>query len=477
MSRRRLTIAAAAAGSIAILIATLVTFLVVRGRLYDQVDDSLRNAAAGLSEDNVMVVSGMSRRVPGPGDTATAPAPGPPAERTQQLLLPGPQIGNEVRYAQILGDGKTASTGPHIDLPTTDRAQALARKGSGSFFSDATIDGVHARVYVESKTKGSVVQVARPLDETDAFVGRLGWILGGIAAGGVALALGLAMWLTRAAAKPIEGSFEAMVSELERSNRAQRQLVADASHELRTPLTSLRTNLEVLARSDSVRGSPQQKLVGDVVGQIEELTVLVGDLVELARDDEQPQLYAEDVRLDEVALGVVERARLRHPDRDFHVDARPVVVHVVPGRLDRAIANLVDNAVKWGPPDKPIGIVVRDQALSVRDHGPGIDPADLPFVFDRFYRAPTARSKPGSGLGLAIVRRFAEDSGGAVTVAHPGGGGAQLELTLPATSNEVPMERSGPSKSAAAEWPHDTSHTNHTRRGHRALGRLGGLRE
>src|SRR5262249_44723305 len=158
--------------------------------------------------------------------------------------------------------------------------------------------------------------------------------------------------------------------ELERSNRAQRQLVADASHELRTPLTSLRTNLEVLARTDAVRGSPQQKLVGDVVGQLEELTVLVGDLVELARAEDQPQLYAEDVRLDEVSEQVVERARMRHPERRFELALRPVVVRVVPARLDRAVANLVDNAVKWGPPDKPIAIAVRDQTLSVRDHGP-----------------------------------------------------------------------------------------------------------
>jgi two-component system, OmpR family, sensor histidine kinase MprB len=449
LSRRRLTVAAAAAGSIAILIATLVAFLVVRARLYDQVDDSLRSAASGLVDDKMFVVSGVSTR-------ATVPAP-----MEQSLQLPGPPIGNEVRYAQVSGGGRSASTAPHVDLPTTTRAQALARKGGGSFFSDATIDGVHTRVYVVAKPD-SVVQVARSLDETDAFVGRLGWILAAIAAGGTALALGLALWLTRAAAKPIEGSFEKMVSELERSNRAQRQLVADASHELRTPLTSLRTNLEVLARSDAVRGSPQQKLVGDAVGQIEELTVLVGDLVELARDDEQPQLYAEDVRLDEVALGVIERARLRHPERRFHLHLRPVVVHAVPARLDRAIANLVDNAVKWGPPDKPIDVVVEGQTLSVRD---------------RFFRAPAARAKPGSGLGLAIVRRFAEDSGGTVAVARPAGGGAQLELTLPVTSNELPIERSAPSKSAAAEWPHDSSHTTYTRRGHRALGRLGRLRE
>jgi two-component system sensor histidine kinase MprB len=256
--------------------------------------------------------------------------------------------------------------------------------------------------------------------------------------------------------------------------RSQRQLVADASHELRTPLTTLRTNLEVFARSDAARDSPQQRLVGDLVGQIAELTALVGDLVELARDDEQPARYAEDVRLDEVVCDVVDRARRRHPERSFAVDAEPTVVHAVPARLDRAIANLVDNAEKWSPPGEPIDIAVRGGELVVRDHGPGIDDSDLPFVFDRFYRAPAARGLPGSGLGLAIVRRVAEESGGSVSAAHADGGGARLVLRIPATSKEIPKVGSAASNSASAEWAHEFASRSRSPRP--GLGRLARMR-
>jgi two-component system sensor histidine kinase MprB len=256
--------------------------------------------------------------------------------------------------------------------------------------------------------------------------------------------------------------------------RSQRQLVADASHELRTPLTTLRTNLEVFARSDAAQDSPQQRLVGDLVGQIAELTALVGDLVELARDDEQPERYAEDVRLDEVMADVVERARRRHPERRFAVDAEPTVVHAVPARLDRAIANLVDNAEKWSPPGAQIEIAVRGGELVVRDHGPGIDDSDLPFVFDRFYRAPDARGLPGSGLGLAIVRRVADESGGSVSAADAEGGGAQLVLRIPATSKEIPKVGSAASKPASAEWAHEIAYRSRSSRP--GSGRLARLR-
>jgi two-component system sensor histidine kinase MprB len=361
------------------------------------------------------------------------------------------------------------------------------------------------RVFTQAVKPGAVLQVARPLDEIDGFVKRLGVILILVSIGGIALAFGLALWLTRTAAKPLTAlseatehvartrdltrridassddelgrlgaSFNTMLEELEDSMRSQRQLVADASHELRTPLTTLRTNLEVFARSDAAQGSAQQRLVGDLVGQIAELTALVGDLVELARDDEQPARYAEDVRLDDVVCDVVDRARRRHPERTFAVDAEPTVVHAVPARLDRAIANLVDNAEKWSPPEAPIEVAVRGGELVVRDHGPGIDDSDLPFVFDRFYRAPAARGLPGSGLGLAIVRRVAEESGGSVSAEHADGGGARLVLRIPATSKEIPKVGSAASNSPAAEWAHEIAYRSGSP--HPGRGRLARLR-
>jgi two-component system sensor histidine kinase MprB len=206
--------------------------------------------------------------------------------------------------------------------------------------------------------------------------------------------------------------------------------VADASHELRTPLTSLRTNIEVLARNETMPAADRERLLGDVTGQLEELTGLVDDVVELARGAEAP-LVMEDVRLDQLVERAVERARLHAPAARFELALRETLVRGAPDRLDRAVANLLDNAVKWSPPGKAVDVSVRDGAVTVRDHGPGIDAEDLPHVFDRFYRAPSARGTPGSGLGLAIVRQTADSHGGTVSAENADGGGAVLRLVLP----------------------------------------------
>jgi two-component system sensor histidine kinase MprB len=231
--------------------------------------------------------------------------------------------------------------------------------------------------------------------------------------------------------------FNEMLAALEVSRRAQRQLVADASHELRTPLTSLRTNIEVLARSDHMPPADRESLLGDLVSQLEDLSVLVADLVDLAREEERVAAGAqpgpdmdEEVRLDSVVERAVDRARRHAPSLTFVTDLEPVVVHGAPERLDRAVANLLDNAMKWSPPGQVIEVTVAGDEVTVRDHGPGIDRAVLPFVFDRFYRAPAARGVPGSGLGQAIVRQVAEAHGGAVTADLAEGGGTVLRLSF-----------------------------------------------
>jgi two-component system sensor histidine kinase MprB len=229
-------------------------------------------------------------------------------------------------------------------------------------------------------------------------------------------------------------SFNTMLAALEDSVRAQRALVADASHELRTPLTSLRTNIEVLAQAHDLEPSTRRQLLHDVVTQLEELSALVGDLVDLAREQE-PDPSQEDVRLDELAGQAVARARRHSPAVRFELDAEPCVVRATAQRLDRALANLLDNAAKWSGEDGVVEVGVRaDGTVTVRDHGPGFEPADLPRVFDRFYRAATARGKPGSGLGLAIVRQVAESHGGTVRAENALGGGALLTLVLAGAS-------------------------------------------
>jgi two-component system sensor histidine kinase MprB len=185
--------------------------------------------------------------------------------------------------------------------------------------------------------------------------------------------------------------------------------------------------------SDALPAEDRRRLLQDVVAQLGELTVLVTDLVDLARGDE-PALVPEHVRLDLLVEEAVERARRHAPDCVFFTELDPSLVEGVPARLDRAVSNLLDNAAKWSPPGGQIDVRVHDGEVSVRDHGPGIDEADLPYVFDRFYRATAARGLPGSGLGLAIVRQVAEAHGGTVTAEHAHGGGARLRLRLPVSA-------------------------------------------
>jgi two-component system, OmpR family, sensor histidine kinase MprB len=307
-----------------------------------------------------------------------------------------------------------------------------------------------------------VWQVALPLTDVDSTLGRLELVLAIVCLGGIGLAAALGLLVSRAALVPVRrltgaaeevartqdlghripaaehdelgrlaASFNTMLAALERSRLAQRQLVSDASHELRTPLTSVRANLDALAMGSQLSERDRARAIAAARAQLSELTVLVGDLVDLS-NTESDAVEVEDVRLDLAVAGAVERARLHAPDCIFTLDASPCLVRAAPARLDRAIANLLDNAVKWGPSAGPIEVRVRDGRLDVRDHGPGISVEDLARVFDRFYRAPAARGLPGSGLGLAIVRQVAETHGGSVHAANDPDGGARLTLELPA---------------------------------------------
>jgi two-component system, OmpR family, sensor histidine kinase MprB len=228
----------------------------------------------------------------------------------------------------------------------------------------------------------------------------------------------------------LAATFNEMLASLERAVDAQRNLVADASHELRTPLTSIRTNVELLARADAMAPDERARMVDDVVAQLEELTMLVADLVELGRDGERPE-EIEDVRLDVLVADSVERVRRRAPTREFDLALEPSLVRGSPARLDRAIVNLLENAVVWGPDGEPIEVSVAKGIVSVRDHGPGIGSEDAERLFDRFYRSARARGRAGSGLGLAIVRQVAETHGGKASVERADGGGARFRIELP----------------------------------------------
>jgi len=311
---------------------------------------------------------------------------------------------------------------------------------------------------------GAAVQVARSLTEVDHSLGRIKNLLILITGGGIAIAAGLGLAVSRAALAPVRrltaaaenvtetgdlsdrievsgrdelsrlaGSFNAMLGALEESSRAQRQLVADASHELRTPLTSLRTNIEVLASERQLPAGERERLLTDVVDQLSEMTTLISGLIDLARGEQQTA-EPEEVRLDLVAADAVERARRDRPAVTFSTDLQESTVQGIHSTIERAVANLLDNAAKWSPPGADVEVAVRNGEVSVRDHGPGIDEEDLPHVFDRFYRSRSARGRPGSGLGLAIVRQVAVAHGGEVVAERADGGGTRMTLRLDGAS-------------------------------------------
>ena len=400
-------------------------------------------------------------------ETLSHAEPGHPS-----LVLPPSELGGATGYVQLfLSDGEILHTGGRGSLlPVTAATRAVAAGRVGGFFSDAQIKGTPERVLTERRSQGGVWQVALPLSDVDSTLSHLQLVLALVCLGGIALAAALGLLVSRAALMPVRrltgaaervartqdlghrikeagggedelgrlaGSFNTMLAALQRSRLAQRQLISDASHELRTPVTSVQANLDALALGERLPPDERARVVAAAQAQLRELTVLVGDLVDLSKT-EVDQIEVEDVRLDLAVAGALARARLHAPRCRFVLDAEPCLVRAAPARLDRAIANLLDNACKWNSPSPPAGragdpveVRVRDGRLEVRDHGPGIAVEDLPRVFDRFYRSSAARGLPGSGLGLAIVRQVAEMHGGAVHAANDPGGGARLTLELP----------------------------------------------
>ncbi len=390
-----------------------------------------------------------------------------PASGLARLILPSQALGGPTGYVQLLqADGKVVGPeGRPSLIPVTSATRAVAAGHLDAFYSNATVAGTPVRILTARAPEADgVLQVALPLTELDNTLSKLKLVLVLVSLGGIALAAVLGLFVSRAALVPVRrltgaaervartqdlthrieadeqdelgrlaGTFNAMLAALERSRLSQRQLVSDASHELRTPLTSVQANLDALAMGERLPASERARVIAAAQAQLQELTVLVGDLVDLSKTEVE-EVEVEDVRLDLAAAEAVDRARLHAPACRFALDCEPCLVRAAPARLDRAISNLLDNACKWNPPSPqagPIEVRVREGRLEVRDHGPGIAAEDLPRVFDRFFRAPEARGRPGSGLGLAIVRQTAEAHGGTVHAANEPGGGTRLTLELP----------------------------------------------
>jgi two-component system, OmpR family, sensor histidine kinase MprB len=442
---KRLTLAVALAVAVAVAGASALTYVLVRNELRGGVDEALRERVQTL---RLQVV----------GDAFTGdPVLGGPVD-------PFGAASGFTQVATADGDAITPRDAT-VELPVTERTRQAARRATGAYFSDVTVQGRHMRVYtVPAAQFGYALQTGRPLDEVDSALARIRTLLLLVTAGGIGLAVLLGLGVARAVLAPVRrltlaaeevsetrdlsrrmdetgtdeisrlaATFNTMLAALEDSARAQRQLVSDASHELRTPLTSLRTNIEVLSRTDALPEAERATLLHDVTEQLTEMTALIAELVELARGDQAPS-EPEDVRLDLVTEEAIERTRRNRPGVAISADLEETLVRGVPTTIERAISNLLDNAAKWSPPGGEVEVSVRDGEIRVRDHGPGISDDDLPFVFDRFYRAQSARSMPGSGLGLAIVRQVAEAHGGTVTAEPAEGGGTRMRLTLGANS-------------------------------------------
>jgi two-component system sensor histidine kinase MprB len=448
--RARLTLAAAAAVAFAVVLASALVYLVVRDELRSQVDEGLQERAQTIA------------RIPLGAELS-------PETGEFFLRIPRPALGGAPGYVQVVReDGATLRPpGENVELAVTEHAREVARGDAQSFLSDAHVGGTHARVLTFPYGSGYAVQVTRPLTEVDDALERIRLFLVLIALGGIGAAVALGLVVSRATLAPVRrltaatervsetgdlseridvggqdelsrlaGSFNTMLGALEGSTRAleesarsQRQLVADASHELRTPLTSLRTNFEVLMNERELPPEERRRLLDDVVEQIGEMTALISELIELARGAEAPG-RSEEVRLDVLTAEAVERAQRDRPGLTFSTDLDEATVVGVPESLARAVGNLLDNAAKWSPPGGEVEVVVRDGAVVVRDHGPGIADEDLPYVFDRFYRSPSARTMSGSGLGLAIVRQVAQAHGGDVQAERAEGGGTRVILKL-----------------------------------------------
>ncbi|MGW0550778.1 sensor histidine kinase [Streptomyces altiplanensis] len=455
--RSRLALLTATAVAVAVAAVAAACWFVTKAQLQEQLDDSLRGAKFDEKATGDLLASCLSG--------GALPAPVFPSEYSVQI---------------VAASGRTC-TAPRSSPIPAQRDDIAVASGLRDDALHTTADKAGTRMRVHTRPLGRIagtgpaadrfaLSVARPESEIDEPLGSLAWVLLTVSGIGVVGAGAAGLWVARAGLRPVdkltgavehvartedltvripvEGedeiarlsrSFNAMTTALASSRDRQAQLIADAGHELRTPLTSLRTNVELLARSDetgrAIPPADRAALMASVKAQMTELASLIGDLQELARPDTADQgSPPRIVALHEIAAAALERARLRGHGLTIEADLSPWYVRAEPAALERALVNVLDNAVKFSPPGAAVDVTLdRHGELTVRDHGPGIPDSELPHVFERFWRSPSARSLPGSGLGLSIVARTVQQAGGTVALRRPadGGGGTEAVIRLP----------------------------------------------
>lgn len=472
MSLRRRIAAAAAVAVAAVAVAVAVTgYFSTKSHLRSEVETELRSLAE-----------------PGPrpqGNLGSQPgrAGAQPLDQDQGFRPPGPaERGGAAGIFQVVRPNGTVAFSNNGGLPVTQQILSIARKGTGSAFFDAHVGSGHTHYEIYATWDGQnqhVDEIALPLTETDAVLHSLLVPYAVLIGAGILLAALLGLAISRSALRPIErfvartervtqeldhpgrleetdaielrrlaASFNHTIEALERSIEAQRHLVADASHELRTPIAALRSNVQIFLEAERLPVHEREGLQESILAELDELTQIVADVMELARGS-GPDLHSEEVELDTIIRDAVERTRRRGPGLGFNLELQPTIIRGVPERVGRAVANVIDNARKWSPPEGEIDIRLHDGVLTVRDHGPGFGEKDLPHVFDRFYRATEARRMPGSGLGLAIVQQAASSHGGYARASNAPDGGALVTVsfgvplsTLAAESTTVTESRS-----------------------------------
>jgi two-component system sensor histidine kinase MprB len=427
--RLRITLLAAAAVAAAIIVASIVVYITDRTELIGQVDADLRAT-------RTILLKPFAPRQPIP----------------HGLRVPGPQIPLGQRQINLGGSLTTID----IQLAPGGRKH---HQFQSSGLSTNTVHGTPTRV-IRFLSGNRLITLSRPLTAVDNNLANLRWLLLLISLGGIGVAAILGLLVGKTAIAPLRKLTEAteqivetndltkrighpgrdeiarlasrldeLLDTLDASLRTQRQFVADASHELRTPIATLRANVEVLASSTPLTNQERTELITDLHDELQAMTTLVNELVELARGEET-DTPGQSFRLDHVVEAVVERAARRTPNLAFRTNLNASTIIGDPDRIDRAVANLVDNARKWTKRHEPLDVSVRDGLIEIRDHGPGIAEHDLPLIFNRFYRSAAARSTPGAGLGLAIVKQIAEAHGGTITISNAPDGGAVARLQL-----------------------------------------------
>ena len=490
--RTRITALVMVAVGASVALASIAALVTVRNQILGQTDTTLYNHATQVA----MAIRAQQDIATGRGEPL--PRFNLPAYRDTETIL----FNDE---GVLIATSQSSSDLAPIPFAYDDRNLEVAHTGQGAHFQTLTLDGVRVRAVTVPVPQSSLtpdsreaVLLAQSTHDTQQTLGRLTLVSVLVGIAGIAVAGSAGITVGRTGLRPVDRlteateyvartgdlrpievqgtdelarlatSFNAMLTALARSQEHQRRLIADAGHELRTPLTSMRTNIDLLAQvfgsgseeaaagSDRSAGSPMARisdadraeLIADVRAQMEELSVLVGDLVELSRDA-KPQAAPEPVNLADIVRQAVDRVRRRAPHLKFDIEVEPWFLEGDPAALERAVTNLLDNAAKWSPEQGTVTVRLADGLLQVSDEGPGIADADLPHVFERFYRSPEARTMPGSGLGWAIVRQAAENHGGRVAAARAPSGGALLGLWLPGRSTEAPPNDAGPASPGA----------------------------